>query len=365
MDSPKQRILNITRKLPICNGPRMRLVVSPGRRVCDVAFGGRCHYSSGLIMLDPQPAHLLIGVDTGGTFTDLVAWDGASFRTAKVPSTPPDFQIGVVEAIKSVLREGETADFVHGSTVATNALLERKGHPFAFITTQGFRDLLLIGRQNRPRLYALEPQRVAPLVADENVFTLNQRMDAKGNVTRELDIAEVDRIIEQMKRSGLKHAAVCLLFSFINPSHEQQVGQRLREAGLVATLSSELLPEFREYERASATAINAALRPNVENYVSKIASRPAAGGQDAAGDALGRRDAVAGGCRTFCGAAAAVGPGRRRAGRNLRRRSRGFHPHHHLRHGRNVDRRGRQRGRQSALDDQFQRRWPAGSAGDV
>jgi N-methylhydantoinase A len=221
-------------------------------------------------MTQPSPG-LLIGVDTGGTFTDLVAWDGTSFRTAKVPSTPPDFHRGVVESIEAVLRDGESATLVHGSTVATNALLERKGHAFAFITTNGFRDLLLIGRQNRPVLYSLEPRRLAPLVADEHVFTLTERIDAQGKVIKELDLAEVDSIIAQMKKLGLQHAAVCLLFSFINPGHEQQVGQRMRKAGLVVTLSSELLPEFREYERASATAINAALRPNVERYVSQIA----------------------------------------------------------------------------------------------
>src|SRR5271170_1919286 len=132
--------------------------------------------------MNSNPAHLLVGVDTGGTFTDLVAWDGQTFRTAKVPSTPPDFHRGVVEAIESILREGDTAEVVHGSTVATNALLERKGHPFAFITTEGFRDLLLIGRQNRPKLYSLEPQRVAPLVADEHVFTVPERIGADADI---------------------------------------------------------------------------------------------------------------------------------------------------------------------------------------
>src|ERR1035437_351637 len=132
--------------------------------------------------------HCLIGVDTGGTFTDLVAWDGQQLRTAKVPSTPPEFQRGVVEAIEMILGEGETAELIHGSTAATNALLERKGHAFGFITTEGFRDLLLIGRQNRPVLYALEPRRVLPIVADEHVFTLKERLDAQGRVLQALDM---------------------------------------------------------------------------------------------------------------------------------------------------------------------------------
>jgi N-methylhydantoinase A len=218
-----------------------------------------------------KPAtHLHIGVDTGGTFTDLVAYDGKTIRTAKVPSTPPDFHLGVVSAIQSILREHETADLVHGSTVATNALLERRGHPVAFVTTQGFADLLLIGRQNRPVLYDLEPQRPVPIVRDEHVFTVAERIAADGAILQSLDLAEVENLAARIKSMGLKHAAVCLLFSFINPTHEQQLGDVLRRAGLTVTLSSELLPEFREYERGSATAVNAALRPNVEHYLGRL-----------------------------------------------------------------------------------------------
>jgi N-methylhydantoinase A len=223
--------------------------------------------------LSDAPVHLRIGIDTGGTFTDLLAWDGITLRAAKVPSTPGDFHRGVISAIESVLSDGESADLIHGSTVATNALLERKGHPIAFITTAGFADLLLIGRQNRPDLYALEPARPAAIVADENTFTVTERIDAAGNILLPLDLAEVDTIIAEMKRRGLAHAAVCLLFSFVNPIHEQSIGERFRAAGLTLTQSSELLPEFREYERGCAAAINATLRPNVETYLAKIADQ--------------------------------------------------------------------------------------------
>ena len=223
-------------------------------------------------MSDPS-SHLRIGIDTGGTFTDLLAWDGTTLRTAKVPSTPGDFHRGVITAIQSVLNPAESADLIHGSTVATNALLERKGHPIAFITTAGFTDLLLIGRQNRHDLYALEPIRQAPIVADENTFTVTERIDSAGNILLPLDLAEVDRIIIAIKQLGLAHAAVCLLFSFVNPTHEQAIGERFRAAGLTLTQSSELLPEFREYERATAAAINATLRPNVETYLAKIAEQ--------------------------------------------------------------------------------------------
>jgi N-methylhydantoinase A len=217
-------------------------------------------------------ATLHIGIDTGGTFTDLIAWDGRTFRTAKVPSTPPDFHIGVVAAVASVLGQNETAELIHGSTVATNALLERKGHPVVFITTNGFSDLLLIGRQNRPVLYDLQPRRAQPIVADEHVFTVNERIGVDGTILTPLNPAEVDAIVARIQSLGLTNVAVCLLFSFVNPIHEQQIGQRLRDAGFAVTLSSQLLPEFREYERASATVINAALRPNVQHYLSAIST---------------------------------------------------------------------------------------------
>jgi N-methylhydantoinase A len=215
-------------------------------------------------------SHLQIGIDTGGTFTDLIAWDGIAFRTAKVPSTPPDFQNGVLAAIASVLRPGETADLIHGSTVATNALLERRGSPLAFITTRGFADLLLIGRQNRPVLYDLEPRRTLPIVADEHIFTLDERISVDGSILSSLNAAELDGIITRIKSLGLQHVAVCLLFSFVNPSHEREVAERLVAAGLTVTVSSDLLREFREYERASVTVINAALRPNVEHYLNRL-----------------------------------------------------------------------------------------------
>jgi len=200
----------------------------------------------------------------------LLAWDGQSLHAVKVASTPPEFQNGVMDAIRSVLRDDQSADVIHGSTVATNALLERSTSSIAFITTAGFRDMLLIGRQNRPSLYALQPRRPAPIVTDEHTFTVTERIDATGKTLEPLDLDEVDRFVRQIHQLQVRHVAVCLLFSFINPVHEREIGQRCRDAGLTVTLSSELLPEFREYERASTTAINAALRPNVEQYLSCV-----------------------------------------------------------------------------------------------
>src|SRR5437763_10976298 len=209
-----------------------------------------------------------VGVDVGGTFTDLVAADDAgALHVVKVPSTPPNFHLAVLEAIGRVIGDGAIARIVHGSTVATNALLQRAGEPVAFVTTEGFRDMLLIGRQNRPNLYALEIVRPQPLTAEENWFTVRERIGASGEVVQPLDPAEVDRLIEWIRARGLRHVAVCLLFSFINPAHEQLIGDRCRAAGLTVSLSSEVLPEFREYERASTTVINASLRPTAEEYL--------------------------------------------------------------------------------------------------
>jgi N-methylhydantoinase A len=215
-----------------------------------------------------------VGVDVGGTFTDLVAFDGQTLRVVKIPTTPPEFDRAVVEAVTRAKAlfgtPARDVRIVHGSTVATNALLQRAGEPVAFVTTEGFRDMLLIGRQNRPHLYALEIVRPAPLTADENWLTVRERISAQGEVVQRLDPSEVDRLVETIVARGLKHVAVCLLFSFINPEHERLIGERCRRAGLSVSLSCDVLPELREYERASTTVINASLRPTVEAYLQAL-----------------------------------------------------------------------------------------------
>src|SRR5688500_9620060 len=216
-----------------------------------------------------QTAATIVGVDVGGTFTDLVLFDRGALRVVKVPSTPPDFHRAVIEAVaRTAPRDG--ARLVHGSTVATNALLQRAGKPVAFVTTEGFRDMLLIGRQNRPNLYALHVTRPPPITPQENWFTVRERVDSKGGVVEPLDDAEVTRLIESIRARGLKHVAVCLLFSFVNPAHDKRLGRRLSDAGFTVSLSCDVLPEFREYERASTTAINASLRPTVEAYLDEL-----------------------------------------------------------------------------------------------
>jgi N-methylhydantoinase A len=238
----------------------------------------------------PTASTLRIGVDVGGTFTDLVAFDPdtGNLRVVKLASSPPDFHLAVMEAVaraESIARGESSAraeaaaspdtfarpiHLIHGSTVATNALLQRAGEPVAFVTTEGFRDMLLIGRQNRPSLYALHVQRPAPITPEENFFTVAERLDARGRVVQSLTEAEIDRVVAAIRARGLRHAAVCLLFSFVNPIHEKRIGHRFADAGITVSLSSEVLPEFREYERASTTAINASLRPTVQTYLESL-----------------------------------------------------------------------------------------------
>ena len=209
----------------------------------------------------------------GGTFTDAVCFDAASGAVSvhKLPSTPPEFQLAVIETVERFARMKRVAQVVHGSTVATNALLTRSGRPCAFVTTAGFEDMLLIGRQNRPELYALRVERPAPITPEENWFAVRERIDSRGEIVESLAESEIDGLIDRSKARGLKDVAVCLLFSFANPVHEEMIGRRCEAAGLTVSLSSRVLPEFREYERASTTAINAALRPPVENYLRKLA----------------------------------------------------------------------------------------------
>jgi N-methylhydantoinase A len=211
----------------------------------------------------------MIGVDVGGTFTDLVASDGRTLRVVKVPSTPGEFERGVIDAVgRAADGASATAQIVHGSTVATNALLQRAGASVALITTEGFSDLLLIGRQNRPRLYSLKVERVTPIT--DICFGVPERVDAGGRVVKALDEAAVARVIDQIVAKGIRDVAVCLLFSFVNPEHERRVGEMCRRAGLTVSVSSELMAEFREYERASTIAINASLRPVVESYIQRL-----------------------------------------------------------------------------------------------
>ena len=223
-----------------------------------------------------------LGVDIGGTFTDatLINEVTGEIRVGKVPSTPKDPSLGFMEAAHRMLREvgvspKEVAYVVHGTTVATNSIIEGRVARTGFITTDGFRDMLEIARQIRPTLYDLQFEKPRPLVPRHLCFGVPERLDAHGEVIAPLDESTVRQVAEQLHREGVESIAVCLLHAYVNPIHEKRVGAILREIfpNVVVSLSSEVAPEFREYFRASTTVINACIRPVVARYLQSIETR--------------------------------------------------------------------------------------------
>ena len=222
-------------------------------------------------ILEQADKELWVGIDIGGTFTDFVVYASSdqSLHRFKILSTPSDPAEAVLQGLTR-LSDQANRHIVHGSTVATNAILERKGARTALITTKGFRDVLLIGRQNRPELYDLFPSLPPPLVPREWSFELTERMDHEGNIVTPLQENELDGIIRELKNQNVQSVAVSLLFSFVNAAHEQWVTTRLRDEGFFVTASSEILPEFREYERTSTTVVNAYVSPVLDSYLGRL-----------------------------------------------------------------------------------------------
>ncbi|MCV2393966.1 hydantoinase/oxoprolinase family protein [Actinotalea sp. M2MS4P-6] len=226
------------------------------------------------------PDGLRLGVDVGGTFTDVVAVaaDG-TVRIAKVPSTPRDQSEGVLSGWAALGADpADVLAFAHGTTVATNALLERRGGRTALVTTEGFRDLIEIGRQDRVALYDLTRARPAPLVPRELRFVVRERMGPDGVVTP-LDLTGLDAVVDAIAAAKVDAVAVCLLFGFLHPEHEQAVGAALRaRLGIPVSMSHEVLPEFREYERTSTTVADAYLRPRMADYLEHLEGRASRAG---------------------------------------------------------------------------------------
>ncbi len=211
-----------------------------------------------------------VGVDVGGTFTDFAVATADGLRVFKVSSTPDDPSAAVLEGLRRAGVESE-GTVVHGSTVATNAVLERKGARTALVTTSGFRDVLEIARQNRPALYAIEPRKPGPLIERELRLEVDERVGADGAVRRPLQRESLDRLTEQVRSLAPQAAAVCLLFSFLRPSHERSVRAALRRAGVRwVSISSEVLPEHREYERTSTTVVDAYVAPVMGRYIRRL-----------------------------------------------------------------------------------------------
>jgi N-methylhydantoinase A len=214
-----------------------------------------------------------IGVDVGGTFTDVILHraDGTT-AIRKVLSTPPSYDTAVVDA-SAHLAEGVAIDgVVHGTTVATNAVLERRGALTALVTTEGFRDVLELRRLRIPRMYEPFWRKPDPLVPRRLRFEIAERMAADGTVLRPLDEAEAREIAERLRDAEVESVAVCLLHSYLYPAHEQRLGEILRDQlpGVTISLSSEILREQREYERTATTVVNAYVRPLMERYVGDI-----------------------------------------------------------------------------------------------
>jgi len=204
-----------------------------------------------------------VGIDTGGTFTDLVSDDG---RVVKVPSTPDDPARAVATAIDT-LGAGRPSWLAHGTTVATNALLQGRGAPVALVTTRGFADVIEIARQARPSLYDIWHDRPPPLVPRELRFEVGGRLDAQGHEIEPVDAAAMPEIPRDVAA-----VAVCLLHADLNPAHERLVAEVLRIQGFDVTCSHEVSPEFREYERTVTTVANARLRPLCRDYLASLAS---------------------------------------------------------------------------------------------
>ena len=212
-----------------------------------------------------------IGIDIGGTFTDFVIFDKekGTFDTFKLLSTPREPEEAVLTGLKQI-RSSEEPAIIHGSTVATNTVLERKGARTALITTRGFRDVLSIGRQTRTDIYNFFTDRPAPLIPPEACLEISERVDREGQVLVPLNKSELPGLITQLQALNIESVAINLLFSFLHSDHEKWLAHALREAGFFVSSSCEVLPEFREYERASATAINAYVSPIMDRYIGRL-----------------------------------------------------------------------------------------------
>ena len=219
-----------------------------------------------------------VGVDIGGTFTDVVFLSSDGHVLArKVASSPDDYSLAVLEAIDAGVKElgigpDSVSEVSHGFTVATNAIIENKGAKTALITTEGFRDVLELRRNRVPRLYDLYYEKPPALVDRQLRLEVRERLNFQGEVLRPLDHSDVDKAVDRILKEDVEAVAVCLLHSYANPEHELQIGQALRQRApqVILTLSSDLLPEMKEYERTSTTVINCYVRPVVERYLSRL-----------------------------------------------------------------------------------------------
>ena len=222
---------------------------------------------------------IAVAFDIGGTFTDFVLNDPSTGQSLslKVPTTPADPSIAVLDGLEQILSKAgqqfsDVETLLHATTVATNAILERKGAPTGLITTAGFRDVLIIGRQKRYETYDLYISKPKPLVQRRHIAEAVERVDAFGEVVTELDIESVDTAIDAMIASGRESVAIALLHAYANPDHERAIRNRMNERApnILVSISSETSPKFREYERTNTTVSNAYVRPAVAHYLKQL-----------------------------------------------------------------------------------------------
>ena len=219
-----------------------------------------------------------VGVDIGGTFTDIVFLDpDGRIHTKKVSSSVDDYARAIVEGLREVFREtglagGDVSEVLHGTTVASNAILELRGAKTGLITTRGFRDVLEIRRLRMPRLYDLTWEKPAPLVERYLRLEVGERINARGEVRVPLEPAEVERVLDRLLSEGIEALAVCLINSYANPVHEREVQEivKIRAPKLRMCISADILPEIREYERTSTTVINTYVMPVVQRYLTTL-----------------------------------------------------------------------------------------------
>lgn len=215
-----------------------------------------------------------VGIEVGGTFTDMVAVDGDRIELLKVPSTPEAPDRGVLDALgQSGVSGPQIEALVHGSTVATNALLERKGARVAFVTSAGFRDILFLQRHDRRNIYDLRYKRPESVVARADCFEVTERVDAAGEILTPLDLSEVrDRLLPQLEKGGYDAVAICLLSSYANDAHEEQLFELLDAAlpEAVISVSSHVTREFREFERASTVTLAGYVQPVIDRYIARL-----------------------------------------------------------------------------------------------
>ena len=214
-----------------------------------------------------NPRKTRIGVDTGGTFTDFVFVKDGQVQLFKVPSTPQDPSLAIKQGLARI---GDVVDVVHGTTVGTNALLQRRGARTALITTRGFEDVLVIGRQARPELYNLNAIKPPPLVDDELRFGVSERVVASGEVLEPLNEDELPGLVEKLREARVESVAISLLFSFLHPEHEERIAESLASLAMPLSISSRILPEYREFERTSTVVINAYLQPLMGRYLNRL-----------------------------------------------------------------------------------------------